>query len=120
MADHNEIGKQGEALAASYLAKKGYDIVTQNWRFQKAEIDIIAKHENQIVIVEVKTRTSLEFENPKEAVTIPKQKRIVKAADAFIQEQNIDLECRFDIVSVLIQGKKTDIEHIEDAFGPLL
>tara|TARA_B110000046_G_scaffold140743_1_gene147315 strand:+ start:1336 stop:1524 length:189 start_codon:yes stop_codon:yes gene_type:complete len=62
----------------------------------------------------------LEFENLKEAVTTPKQKRIVKAADAFIQEQNIDLECRFDIVSVLIQGKKMEIEHIEDAFSLML
>ncbi|MDB4061025.1 YraN family protein [Vicingaceae bacterium] len=85
MVDHNEVGKQGEAAAVKFLAKNGYDIITQNWRFQKAEIDIIAKYERQIIIVEVKTRTSLEFENPKEAVTIPKQKRIVKGADAFIQ-----------------------------------
>ena len=120
MADHNEVGKQGEVAAVRYLAKNGYDIIVQNWHFQKAEIDIIAKYKGQIIIVEVKTRTSFEFENPKEAVTIPKQKRIVRAADAFIQEQNIDLECRFDIVSVLIQGKKMDIEHIEDAFGPML
>jgi len=120
MAQHNLIGKQGEALAKGFLEKKGYHVVTQNWRYQKAEIDIIAKYGNQIVIVEVKTRTSLEFENPKEAVTITKQKRIVKAADAFIQEQNIDLECRFDIISVLIEGKKIEIEHIEDAFGPLI
>lgn len=120
MADHNEVGKQGEAVAVKFLAKKGYDIITQNWRFQKAEIDIITKYKGQIVIVEVKTRTSLEFENPKEAVTVAKQKRIVKAADAYIQEQNIDLECRFDIVSVLIQGSKVDVEHIEDAFSPML
>ena len=120
MADHNEVGKQGEAVAVKFLTKKGYDIITQNWRFQKAEIDIITKYKGQIVIVEVKTRTSLEFENPKEAVTVAKQKRIVKAADAYIQEQNIDLECRFDIVSVLIQGSKVDVEHIEDAFSPML
>ncbi len=62
----------------------------------------------------------MEFENLKVAVTTPKQKRIVKAADAFIQEQNIDLECRVDIVSVLIQGKKMEIEHIEDAFSLML
>jgi len=59
-----------------------------------------------LITVEVKTRTSEEFESPKEAATIPKQKRIVKAADAYIQEKNIDLECRFDIVSVLIHGSK--------------
>ena len=59
MAEHNEVGKQGEVIAVKYLAKKGYNIITQNWRFQKAEIDIIAKYENQIVIVEVKTEEKL-------------------------------------------------------------
>ena len=120
MADHNLIGEQGEAIAKDYLQKKGYEIITANWRFQKAEIDIITTYKNQLVIVEVKTRTSEEFESPKEAVTIPKQKRIVKATDAYIQEKNIDLECRFDIVSVLIQGNKINVEHIEDAFSPML
>tara|TARA_B110000971_G_C19701432_1_gene360040 strand:+ start:151 stop:513 length:363 start_codon:yes stop_codon:yes gene_type:complete len=120
MAEHNEVGKQGEAIAVRYLANKGYKIVTQNWRYGKAEIDIIITFKDQIVIVEVKTRTSLEFENPKEAVTILKQKRIVTAADAFIKEQNIDLDCRFDIVSVLIKGGKVEVEHIEDAFSPML
>lgn len=120
MAEHNEVGKQGEAIALDYLQKKGYKTVTQNWRFGKAEIDIISTYKNQVIITEVKTRTSEEFENPKEAVTIPKQKRIVKAADAFIQGQNIDLECRFDIVSVLIKNGKVTVEHIEDAFSPML
>lgn len=120
MADHNLVGEQGEAIARGFLEKKGYEIVVTNWRYQKAEIDIICFYKNQLVVVEVKTRTSEEFENPKEAVTIPKQKRIVKAADAFIQERNIDMECRFDIVSVLILGSKTRIEHVEDAFSAML
>jgi putative endonuclease len=73
-----------------------------------------------LIVVEVKTRTSREFESPKEAVTIKKQKHIVRAADAYIQQFDIDLECRFDIVSVLIEGNNIDIEHIEDAFYPML
>lgn len=120
MAEHNELGKRGESIAFQFLKKKGYKILEVNWRFQKIEIDLIAEFEEQLIVVEVKTRSSEEFENPKEAVTIPKQKRIVKAADAFIQERDIDLECRFDIVSVLIKGSTVEVEHIEDAFYPLL
>lgn len=120
MAEHNQIGQKGEELAVNYLSKKGYQIVECNWRFQKAEIDIIAIYNNQLIVVEVKTRTSEEFESPKEAVTISKQKNIVKAADAYIQERDIDLECRFDVISVLIVANQTDIEHIEDAFYPML
>lgn len=120
MAEHNVIGERGEAIALAFLQKKGYKILESNWRFQKAEIDLITEFENQLVVVEVKTRTSEEFESPKEAVTIAKQKRIVKAADAFIQERDIDLECRFDIVSVLIQGNQTSLEHTEDAFSATL
>lgn len=120
MAEHNLVGERGEALAIAHIREKGYKVLKVNWRFQKAEIDIITEHNNELIIIEVKTRTSTEFENPKEAVTIPKQKRIVKAADAFIQENNIDLECRFDIISVLILGKKVEIEHIEDAFQAML
>lgn len=120
MAEHNVIGEQGEAIAFKYLKEKGYTVLEKNWRFQKAEIDLITTLENQLVVVEVKTRTSEEFESPKEAVTIAKQKRIVKAADAYIQAKEIDLECRFDIVSVLIQGKKVSIEHIENAFSAML
>jgi putative endonuclease len=82
MAEHNLVGERGEQLATEYLSKNGYEIIERNWRFKKAEIDIIAIFKDEIVIVEVKTRTSEEFENPKEAVTISKQKNIVKAADA--------------------------------------
>lgn len=120
MAQHNDIGKKGEALALNYLREKGYYIRETNWLYRKAELDIVAEFEDQLVVVEVKTRTSREFESPKEAVTIKKQKHIVRAADAYIQQFDIDLECRFDIVSVLIEGNNIDIEHIEDAFYPML
>jgi putative endonuclease len=120
MAEHNLVGEKGEAIALAYLREKGYHVRETNWRFKKAEIDIIAEHKEQIVVVEVKTRTSKEFERPQEAVTITKQKHLVRAADAYIQEYNIDLECRFDIISVLIFKGETEIEHIEDAFYPML
>lgn len=120
MAEHNDIGKKGEELALVFLKEKGYAILATNWRYNKAEIDIITTFKNLLVIVEVKTRTSEEFESPKEAVTLKKQRHIIRAADAYIQENNIDLECQFDIVSVLIQGNKVEIEHIPDAFYPML
>lgn len=120
MAEHNEIGEAGEAIAKAHLQELGYEILDQNWRYQKAEIDIIAQLNEMLVIVEVKTRTSKDFERPQDAVTISKQKHLIRAADAYIQEREIDLECRFDVISVLIQGEKTELEHIEEAFVPLL
>lgn len=120
MAEHNLIGKKGEAIAFEHLKKKGFEILEVNWRYKKAEIDLITQKDDLLIVVEVKTRTSEEFESPKEAVTIGKQKNIVKAADAYIQEKEIDLECRFDVVSVLILPNETSVEHIEDAFHPLL
>jgi putative endonuclease len=83
-------------------------------------VDIITEKDNLLVVVEVKTRTSEYFENPKEAVTKKKQKFIIQAADAYIQEKNIELEVRFDIVGVTIINGKTKIEHIQDAFQPSL
>jgi len=120
MADHNELGKKGEEVAVRYLKLNHYDIKEKNWRFRKNEIDIIAQKDNVIVVVEVKTRTSEYFENPKEAVTRKKQKFIILAADAYIQEKEIDLETRFDIVAVTIINGQTKIEHIQDAFQPSL
>ncbi len=120
MAEHNEVGIAGEAIAKAHLQELGYEILDLNWRYKKAEIDIVAQNKQMLVIVEVKTRTSKEFERPQDAVTLAKQKHLIRAADAYIQEREIDLECRFDIVSVLMQGEKTEVEHIEEAFVPLL
>ena len=118
MAEHNDVGNKGEEIAQKFIQKKGYKIRAVNWRHQKAELDIIAEFENQLVVIEVKTRSSEVFENPKEAVTLNKQRHLVRAADAYVQENKIDNECRFDIISVLIQGDRIEIEHIEDAFYP--
>ncbi|MGE0089948.1 MAG: YraN family protein [Bacteroidales bacterium] len=116
MSDHIELGKEGEERAAQFLINGGFKIKNRNWRFGKNEIDIIAEKENRLVIVEVKTRTNDYFENPKEAVTKKKQRFIIKAAEAYIEQFNINLETRFDIISILNQNGKIEIEHIEDAF----
>ena len=120
MAEHNELGKEGEALAYNLLKKKGYQILDMNWRYGKNELDIIAMDNEYLVIVEVKTRCNPYFETPKEAVTLKKQKNIIRAANAYVIENDIENETRFDIISVMFWNNKVEIEHIEDAFYPLL
>ncbi len=120
MAEHNILGKKGEELAKQYLVEKGYKIRHLNWRHKKNEIDIIAKKNNFLVVIEVKTRTNDYFENPKEAVTKKKQKNIINATEAYINEYDINLETRFDIVAVTLSNNKKEIEHIKDAFQPSL
>ncbi|PIF43824.1 putative endonuclease [Chryseobacterium sp. 52] len=120
MATHNDFGKTAEDLAAEYLQKNGYKIITRNFRFQKAEIDIIAEKEKLIIIVEVKARSTDTFMLPQEAVTRTKIKSIVSAANHYLEKFNRDNEVRFDIISVLPdEKKKLIIEHITDAFEAL-
>lgn len=117
MANHNELGKTAEDFAVTYLQKNGYTILVRNFRFQKAEIDIIAEKDNLIIIVEVKARSTDVFMLPQEAVTKTKIKLLVSAANHFMEEFNKDQEVRFDIISVLPDAEKNlIIEHITDAF----
>ncbi|PZX95224.1 endonuclease [Flavobacterium aquariorum] len=116
MAAHNELGKLGEDLAVDYLKKNGYTILDTNWTFQKAEIDIIAKIENTLAIIEVKTRSSLDFGLPQDFVKPKKIQLLVKAVDAYVCEKDLDSEVRFDIISVHKEGKSFAIEHLMDAF----
>lgn len=116
MAQHNELGALGEKLAAEHLQAKGYVILERNYYYQKAEVDIIASYKNVLICVEVKTRNSDFFGDPQEFVTAGKIKLLVKVMDAYITENAIDLECRFDIVAVLKNKKHEIITHYEDAF----
>lgn len=117
MADHNEFGKIAEDLAVDFLVKNQYKILARNFRYLKAEIDIIAEAGNQIIIVEVKARHTDAFLEPQEAVNKKKIKLLISAANYFIEEYNIDKEVRFDIISVLPNKQKTlEIHHIMDAF----
>jgi putative endonuclease len=106
----------GEELAADYLRDNGYTILDTNWTFQKAEIDIIAKFENTLAIVEVKTRSSLEFGLPQDFVKPTKIQLLVKAVDAYVNQKKLDLEVRFDIIAIYKEEKSFAIEHIIDAF----
>ena len=118
MAAHNEFGKQGEELAAQYLINKGYEILERNWRNIHKEIDIIAKDGKDLVIVEVKTRQTDEYGEPDVAVTKKKQRMLISAANAYIFKNRLDVETRFDVISIVFKDGEPVIEHIEDAFLP--
>ena len=116
MATHNELGKTGELLAVEFLRTKGYKILKQNWRYKKAEVDIIALKSNVLAVIEVKTRSSSYFGNPQDFITPKKIALLVEAIDKFVEVNNLDVQVRFDIIAILKQGEKSAIEHLEDAF----
>lgn len=116
MAQHNDLGKKGEGLAIDYLQDNDYVIIEKNYRFKKAEVDIIAQKENVLVAVEVKTRSSTYFGNPQDFVNPKKIKLLVMAIDNYVIEKDLDLEVRFDIIAVLKNKNNYKIHHIEDAF----
>lgn len=120
MAEHNELGKKGEELAVEFLRKEGYKILNRNWTFQKAEIDIIAQKESILAIVEVKTRSSLDFGAPQDFVKPKKIQLLIKAVNAYINDREKDfcddLNIRFDIIAIHKNGETFAIEHLTDAF----
>jgi putative endonuclease len=116
MAEHNELGKLGEELAVKFLRKEGYEILETNWTFQKAEIDIIAQKENILAVVEVKTRSSLEFGLPQDFVKPMKIQLLVKAINEYVVSKDLDFEVRFDIIAFHKEDKSFAIEHLKDAF----
>lgn len=119
MARHNDTGKRGEQLAREYLEGKGYRILETNWRYSRAEIDIIAMDGEIMVFVEVKARSSDYFGPPEAYVTSRKEAFIAEAASVYMEESGHDWEIRFDIISVLLPpGRPPAIEHFEDAFFP--
>lgn len=120
MAKHNILGNSGEDSACEYLKRKGYGIIERNWRIGHKEIDLIARDGDELVIVEVKTRSGLRFGNPQDAVTDRKIMKIVSAAHAYVRYRRIDLPIRFDIISIVNDGCQETIEHIERAFIPPL
>ena len=99
--NHNELGKWGEQFAAKYLEKNGFEILERNWFFAKAEIDIIATKNNELIIIEVKTRNSDFFGDPQDFVSSSKIKLLVKAANEYVISNDLDIETRFDIIAVL-------------------
>lgn len=116
MKDRQTIGKEGERLAAEFLQKKGFSIEAQNYRFKKAEIDIIAKREDWLLFIEVKARSSSAFGDPEDAVDSPKISHIYDAAEEYIFQQNWQGHVRFDVIAIKF-GREIQIEHFEDAMS---
>ena len=116
MAEQNDLGRDGEAKARDYLIRQGYTILHTNWRWHHYELDIVATKDEELIVVEVKTRSEDYLLSPEEAVDNKKIRRIVAAADAYVRYFNLELPVRFDIIT-LIKGKEGfQIEHIDDAF----
>ncbi|MBU3820762.1 YraN family protein [Flavobacteriaceae bacterium XHP0103] len=116
MAQHNELGKKGEQLAIDFLLENGYVILEHNYRFEKAEVDIIALKEDTLAIIEVKTRSTADFGNPQDFVKPKQIQRLVKAVDGYVITNSLNVEVRFDIIAILKEGKHFKIEHLKDAF----
>lgn len=118
MAEHNDIGKWGEEVAAMFLQDKGYRIVGRDWRVGHRDIDIIAIDGDELVIVEVKTRTDDSVTRPEQAVTVQKMRSLCSAANAFVKTNRVHLRLRFDIVAVTGSPEhKCSINHIVNAFN---
>jgi putative endonuclease len=116
LADHNDLGAIGEQLAIDFLLKNGYTILEKNYRYLKAEVDVIAMKNNTLIAVEVKTRSSSYFGNPEEFVNKKKIKLLVTAIDYYVVKRNLDVNVRFDIIAITFEKNTHKLEHLEDAF----
>jgi len=116
---HNiKLGQKAEAIAVSFLKKKGFNILCQNYRSSIGEIDIIAKERDIIVFIEVKARTNTYYGLPKEAVTYKKQQQIIRTAMCYLNKKQLynQSKIRFDVISILFTDNQPKIEHIKAAF----
>ena len=120
MAEHNELGKEGEQIAINYLRKNGYLILEHNWTWHHLELDIIACKGALLVIVEVKTRSMSQYADPDDTVSNKKLRKIYEATDMYMELKNIPWEVRYDLITVIYHGKTWTIDHIEEAFYPFM
>jgi putative endonuclease len=120
MIDNKKTGFWGEEIAAGYLEKKGYTILFRNWQYMHKEIDLIAQKDKELIIIEVKTRSKSSLISPAEAVTLKKQRFIIQSTNVFIEKHDINLETRFDIITIVYDNAGYSIEHIENAFYPIV
>ena len=112
------LGRWGEDQAARYLENHGLTIVKRGFRCRFGEIDIIAQNSEVLVFCEVKTRRRETFATPQESVTWTKQRRLIKTADWYLNQQPWDGDLRFDVIAILAaEGQELQIEWIQDAFA---
>ena len=118
MAAHNELGLLGENIAVKRLASEGYEILERQWHCKHKEIDIIARKDDILAIVEVKTRSSEQFGNTSDFITDNKMEFLSSASEVYAKAIGFDGEIRFDVVTVYVLGDEYKVEHIENAFIP--
>ncbi|MFB9863222.1 YraN family protein [Rufibacter immobilis] len=116
MAHNTHLGKMGEHAAEAYLQAQGYLVLEKNFRYKRAEVDLIAAKEKMLVLVEVKTRSSHQYGYPEEAVSERKENLLRLAADYYIELHQWQHDVRFDVISILWRHGQPEILHIEDAF----
>ena len=116
MGNHNHFGRLGEQIAKDFLIQKGFKIHVCNYRYLKSEVDIIAQKGGILTIVEVKTRTGGFTEDITSIINKRKIDLLVKAADHYVQDNVLDVEVRFDVITVLKKDSEFTVEHLEDAF----
>lgn len=115
MAAHNELGKWGEDLAASYLEEQGYEILERDWKSGHHDLDIVARDENSLVIVEVKTRRNRLFGDPEEAIDYKKRLSLQSAANHYVKSHRTKAPVRIDVISIVgTIGNTPEIDHIKD------
>lgn len=120
MATQQEIGEMAEQLAQEHLLQLGYKILDTNYQYGHLELDIVAKDGDELVIVEVKSRSGIRYEHPSEAVTNTKIKRIVEAAEGYILDKCWNGDTRFDVITVIFFKENHELEHFKEAFYPAL
>ena len=116
MGKHNEFGKEGEKIAADFLIENGYRIVQKNYRYLKSEIDIIAQKGDVLAIVEVRARSNDQIIAIADTITPKKIKLLVTGADHYVTSNELDVEVRFDVITILKNKKIFKINHLESAF----
>jgi putative endonuclease len=116
LAKHNKLGKDGELIAFMVLQKDGFTILETNWRFQKAEVDIIAQKDGFLIFIEVKTRGSKKFGKPSDSIDKKKISLYKDAVEGYLEQNPTELEVRFDVINIIIGKDETEIEHIPNAF----
>ena len=117
-AHKQQLGKEGEDIAAAHLAKKGYKILARNYRSGRTEIDIIATKDDLLIVVEVKTRETDQYGDPEESVGTSKINMLAQGIEDYMLDKDLDTNVRYDIISIIKNQYKTDLHHIEDAFWP--
>ena len=118
MSNSYNFGQEAEKLAADYYRNLGFQILQKNYRYRKAEVDLIVQKDNLLVVVEVKARSSTYFGDPQSFVSKKKIQLLVMATDAFIQQRDLAVEVRFDIISYTLERGEWKLEHLPNAFYP--